>query len=480
MAQITWRNIDAPDFGQAGRLLEAGSRGIGDAFTGLQNLVGQQQQVDLANFENMRKRNTAELQSQLLGFKTPEEMAAAQAQFTPEALKGRFGAAYDQSAINQMVAERPGQLRQDLTSQIQLGNLQQQEAAEPFERQFYSLLAQSPAQAAKYLEQNQASFADTQKMYGDLASRQNQLDEMAFRRSQLAEMAAGRAEARADRRAVADEKKAVSTYGQRLNQWAVDHPGESIGPEAVRLQKELGVNPISGNQVASAVMQNVSALSAPTAQQSAQLQSYTDSSGQAAAQFGEDLTTALQSRIATSGVNVDLFSALEDKKTTQDAVLDKWSGRLGGDIGEATEYYNKAKEVLGDVPPAVIDKALQDAYTNNVFTSGGTFDKWILGKDVDTVAKEYKKTLENTSGIEAVRNAQRLRDQLVASAKTEAVAPANQYLRDVAKANLTGGSAPRFEPVIPDYTEKRKEFNKLLDNIKTPRVTPAGSYYNQK
>ena len=479
MAQITWRNIDAPDFSQAGRLLEVGTRNISDAFTAGQNLIGQQQQIDLANFENARKRNTADIQNQLLGFKTPEEMAAAQAQFTPEALKARFGAAYDQSQINQLVAERPGQLRQDLTSQIQLGNLQQAEASEPYEQQFYALLAQSPGQAAKFLEQNKASFADTQQMYGDLANRQNQLDEMKFRRAQLADSAANRAEARADRQALAEEKRVASTYGQRLNQWAVDHPGESIGPEAVRLQKELGINPVTGNQVASAVIQNVSALSAPTAEQSAQLQSYLDTSGKAVTQFDEDLTTELKSRIASSGVNVDLFNALEDKKTTQDAVLDKWAARLDGDIGNATEYYNEVKEVMGDVPPAVIDKVLQDAYTNNVFTSGGAFNKWVLGDDVDTVAKRHKKALENTDGIKAVRNAQRLRERLVESAQKEASSPANEHLRKIAKANLTGSNIPQFEGTIPNYTEKRKEFIKVLDNIKAPKTTSSG-YYNQK
>ena len=223
MSQITWRNIDAPDFSQAGRLLEVGTRNISDAFTAGQNLIGQQQQIELANFENARKRNTADIQNQLLGFKTPEEMAAAQAQFTPEALKARFGAAYDQSQINQLVAERPGQLRQDLTSEIQLGNLQQAEASEPYEQQFYALLAQSPGQAANFLEQNKASFADTQKMYGDLANRQNQLDEMKFRRAQLADSAANRAEARASRETLQQEKTNLNKYGQELNKWPLDY-----------------------------------------------------------------------------------------------------------------------------------------------------------------------------------------------------------------------------------------------------------------
>lgn len=462
MSQITWRNIDAPDFSQAGRLLEAGTKNISDAFTAGQNLIGQQQQIELANFENARKRNTADIQNQLLGFNTPEEMAAAQAQFTPEALKARFGAAYDQSQINQLVAERPGQLRQDLTSEIQLGNLQQAEASEPYEQQFYALLAQSPGQAANFLEQNKASFADTQKMYGDLANRQNQLDEMKFRRAQLADSAANRAEARASRETLQQEKTNLNKYGQELNKWVLDNPDKPIGGKAAELQKQFGINPVTGNQVATAVQGNIATLGAPTAEQSALLSSFDAKNQQANQQYIEDAKSDIKDKFLSAGIDTNLYSLQDDTKTSADDVIASLKTRLS-DPNEAIEAYTRAKEVYPNASPAVIGYIVENTLspaTKWGFGDGATIDF----EDVESKAQQVKDTANNAAAKKALTNALRLVDSTANNLLKEASAPLLQHQKNLFKSNIAGQQAPELTPVNPDYTGKRLELSKFVED----------------
>ena len=51
MAQITWRNIDAPDLTGVARLQQVGTQGIRDAISGLLGTFDQQRQLSNLNFD---------------------------------------------------------------------------------------------------------------------------------------------------------------------------------------------------------------------------------------------------------------------------------------------------------------------------------------------------------------------------------------------------------------------------------------------
>ena len=67
MAQITWRNIDAPDLTGVARLQQVGAQGIRDAISGLLGTFDQQRQLSNLNFDTARTQNTAALQNELTG-----------------------------------------------------------------------------------------------------------------------------------------------------------------------------------------------------------------------------------------------------------------------------------------------------------------------------------------------------------------------------------------------------------------------------
>ena len=66
MAQITWRNIDAPDLGGVARLQLAGNQSIRDAISGLLAPIQQNQQLSNTNFNTARTQNTADIQNLVL------------------------------------------------------------------------------------------------------------------------------------------------------------------------------------------------------------------------------------------------------------------------------------------------------------------------------------------------------------------------------------------------------------------------------
>ncbi len=466
MAQITWRNIDAPDFGGVARLQLVGSQNIRDAISGLLAPMQQQRELSTLNFNTARTQNTAALQNQLLGFQDPDALQAASPEFNADSLRQKFGAAVDQSAINQTLATRPGQLRQDITGQIQLDNLEKEQASQPFENQFYSLLAQSPGQAEQFLKANEANFADSRQLYGDLANRKQQLEQLGLQRAQLAESRANRAIANADRKAAADERNALRTYSQKLNQYVLDNPDKPIGAEAARLQKELNVNPITGNQVATAVQQNIATLGAPTPEQTTQLTTLSTVNKQGVDQFKQDAIQDVNSAFLTAGVDPTVFSLQEDKKTSADDIIKSYQSRLS-DPNEATEAYTRIKKAYPGATPATVGYIMEQSLAPNRLTDGVS----ISFGAVEDNAAQARKTANNASARQALTDALRLVDDSGNQMLKDANAPLLQFQRSLPKANITGQAPAELTPVIPDYTGNRQQLRKFLeDRLGNPKV----------
>ena len=466
MAQITWRNVDAPDLTGVARLQQSGAQSLRDALAGALGIITQNQALSNQNFNVARERNTADLQNQLLGFTDPQALQDSAAQFSPDALRQQFGAAYDQGAINQTLATRPGQLRADLSGQIQLENQQKEQASQPYENQFYSLLASNPAQAEQFLRANEANFADSRQLYADLTNRRQQLEQAALQRAQLAESRAARQDARADRMDARTQRQNLNNYAKELNEWVLKNPDKPIGSKAAELQTKYDVNPVMGNQVTGAVQQNIQALGAPTPEQSVKINSAKAQLLTSVDQFKQDAIAEVNAAFAGAGISTNLIDASQDKKTTQDDVIDKWGKRLG-DTGNAASYYDEAKRVLGDVSPAVIDKVLQDSYDNNYFFDGGSMNKVFSTKSsVKANAEKVKKALGDTSVRQAFQDALRTVDSQATTLLNQGTAPITNYARQLPAFN-TGANpvAPSLVPIIPDYSGSRRALRQQLQSV---------------
>lgn len=463
MAQITWRNIDAPDLTGVARMQQVGSQNIRDALSGLLGTFQEQRDLSQTNFATGKARNTAELQSKLLGFGTPEEMEAARTEFTPEALKQQYGAMYDQGAINQLVADRPTQLRQQMLGQLQLTEAQQAAASQPFENQFYSILANNPDQAAQFLKANESNFADSRQMYMDLAARKNQLEELGLRRAQLNE-------GRSAQRLAAKEKKAASEYAQELNAWRLENPGVAIGAKASELQKKHGINPLQGNQITAAVEQNISVLGAPTGEQAALIAGATQQNGAAVTQFKEDARRELDAALISTGVDPNFINLQQDKKTSADDVLKSFKERLS-DPNEATEAYTRIKKEYPTATPATVNYILEKSLTPNRFTDGVS----VSFSKVEANAKQARESASNTSTTQMYKDSLRDIDMQANDLFREAQAPVAQFQRSIPKFNMgLSTEAPTFNPVVPDYTAKREEIRKRLQSqLSNPKLNTA-------
>ena len=461
MAQITWRNIDAPDLTGVARLQQVGAQGIRDAISGLLGTFDQQRQLSNLNFDTARTQNTAALQNELLNYRDPNQLQEAMPQYAADALRQRFGAALDQNAINQTLATRPGQLRQDMTGQIQLDQLQKEQASQPYENQFYSLLAANPAQAEAFLKQNEANFADSRQLYGDLTARRQQIEQLSLQRAQLADARAARAAANSERAAAAKERGNFRTYAQELNQWVLDNPDKPMGAKAAELQKKYDINPVTGNQVATAVGQNIQALGAPTPEQAAVLTSLTNQNAQAGQQFKQDATQDVQAAFIRQGVDPTVFGLQDDTKTSADDVIKSLQSRLS-DPNEAIEAYSRVKKAYPGATPStvgyIIEKSLSPGRWGG-FADGVT----VSFGDVEDIAKQTRQTANNAAARQAYTDALRLVESSGDSLVKEANAPLIQYQRSLPKANITGEALPKLTPVVPDYTGKRKELTKFLD-----------------
>ena len=472
MTQITWRNIDAPDLGGVARLQLAGGQNIRDAISGLLAPIQQNQQLSNVNFNTARTRNTADIQNQLLSFTDPTQLDAARADFNSDALKERFGAAVDQSAINQTLATRPGQLRQDLQGQIQLEQAQKEQASQPFENQFYSLLASNPNQAEQFLRANEANFADSRQLYGDLTNRRQQIEQLGLQRAQLAESHANRVAANQERQAANTERNNLRSYGQELNQWVLDNPDKSPAAKAAELQKKYNINPVTGNQVAGAVAQNIVTLGAPTPAQASVIQNQSALIKEAADQYKADATQEVNAAFLSSGIDPTVFNLQDDKKTSADDVIKSLQDRLA-DPNEATEAYTRAKKAYPNATPATIGYIVEKSLSPSRW--GGLADGVTISfGDVESNAKDIMKTANNAAAKQAFTDALRLVDKSGDTLMKQASAPLVQFQRNIPKANITGTDVPAFQPVVPDYTGQRQELRKFLeDTLGNPKVNTS-------
>lgn len=147
---ITWRNVDAPDLRGSAALMGVAQQGINKGFDQFQNVLQRQQQVDEANWNQVKENNTNELRNQLFAARTPEEAQAIQAQIMER--MNTLGAQVDQNSIRTAMDGRIPLLQQRAKAEIDYNNAMTDAKDEPILKRLHAELLNDPINAVANLE----------------------------------------------------------------------------------------------------------------------------------------------------------------------------------------------------------------------------------------------------------------------------------------------------------------------------------------
>jgi hypothetical protein len=128
---ITWQNVNGPSLADASAPMLAAQRSFDNAFGRVREELDRRQLTEDKNYEVGKENNTQEFISELSKFKTPEELQAAQDSGQLDAMRSRFGAQVNRSAINQAQELRPGLLQERITRGNQFTDAQQEREFRP-------------------------------------------------------------------------------------------------------------------------------------------------------------------------------------------------------------------------------------------------------------------------------------------------------------------------------------------------------------
>ncbi|WP_027854452.1 hypothetical protein [Marinobacterium litorale] len=175
---ITWKNLTAPDFSDANILMRSGGETLVGGLDRLTKLAQQNQQNQVANWDNQKDLNTQEALARIRAAGTMDEYNALQQEMTPDYLKQRFGAQVDTSKLYEALGQQDDTIRRDETEINQYNAMKQREADKPFIDALTARIMQDPsAVSAEDISQSGVSIAaqpDLQKLLKDSLYQQTQ------------------------------------------------------------------------------------------------------------------------------------------------------------------------------------------------------------------------------------------------------------------------------------------------------------------
>lgn len=116
---ITWRNIENDPTQGAALLFETARRAFNDGMGNFQGIVDSRNDLNQQNWNTQKEINTDQYLDRLAQYKTPEELAAAQAAGDLQALKAQFGGQIDRDAVRGAEAAAATELMKRITTQNQ-------------------------------------------------------------------------------------------------------------------------------------------------------------------------------------------------------------------------------------------------------------------------------------------------------------------------------------------------------------------------
>lgn len=114
---ITWKNIEAPSLMGVAGMAESARRTFNDAVSALRSGFDEYGQQIQTQWDQGKEANTQAFLDQLAQYKTPEELAAAQAAGALQNLKAQFGNKIDRNAVRDAETTAAEQLMKRITTQ---------------------------------------------------------------------------------------------------------------------------------------------------------------------------------------------------------------------------------------------------------------------------------------------------------------------------------------------------------------------------
>lgn len=152
---ITWRNIEGDHTRGAASLFETARRALNDGMGNFKSIVDSRNELNQQNWDTQKEVNTDQFLDRLAQYKTPEELAAAQAAGDLQALKAQFGGQIDRDAVRGAEANQADVLMRRITAQNQYADDKTNRDARPLVEQFNTLIANNDlAGARKFLNEN--------------------------------------------------------------------------------------------------------------------------------------------------------------------------------------------------------------------------------------------------------------------------------------------------------------------------------------
>jgi hypothetical protein len=113
MAAITWRNVAAPDFTGASRMMETGADRLSQAFGNVQNMLDTHRQTQIQNWEATKQSNTQAALAKILGVGDMDSYNALRETINPTALQQENGSQIDLVKVMEAMNSRDDAIRQD-------------------------------------------------------------------------------------------------------------------------------------------------------------------------------------------------------------------------------------------------------------------------------------------------------------------------------------------------------------------------------
>lgn len=152
---ITWRNIEAPSLVGVAGMAESARRTFNDAMSSLRSGFDEYGEQIQTQWDQGKEANTQAFLGQLAQYKTPEELAAAQAAGALQNLKAQFGNQIDRNAVRDAEAQQADVLMRRIAAQNQYADDKTNRDARPLVDQFNSLIADNKLdEAHKFLQSN--------------------------------------------------------------------------------------------------------------------------------------------------------------------------------------------------------------------------------------------------------------------------------------------------------------------------------------
>ena len=246
---ITWRNVDAPSFGESNRLMQSGL----DAITGgLQNTSD----AITENWDRVKQQNTDRYAAEIMAAQDMDAVANLRASLTPDQLNGRYEGQIDTVGLMGALQDQGRFVRQDTMEQKQFEDFNETRNWRDQIADVLITTRSDGADAGRQAKQNLLDAGAPQWLVTELADsiynqgRQENQDKMSleqhgWNRASAARQATEHSWKAADRITQEKERLKLNGFESQRNQIIRNNPNatpQEIRELTNRLADEFGVN----------------------------------------------------------------------------------------------------------------------------------------------------------------------------------------------------------------------------------------------